>query len=90
MLKFTPILLILLFAVHWRLLPASGMYAVYGGGDLPDLEFVVVNAHATLQASYEAMHGLADGVKTSFASLPCPLPPKPRGCVRASEGYLRA
>lgn len=31
------LLLILGFAVHWRLLPPSGMYAVYGGGDLPDL-----------------------------------------------------
>jgi peptide/nickel transport system permease protein len=30
-------LLILLFAVTWRLLPASGMFAIYGGGDLPDL-----------------------------------------------------
>lgn len=31
------LILILIFAVQWRLLPASGMYAVYGGGDLPDL-----------------------------------------------------
>lgn len=31
------LLLILLFAVTWRLLPASGMFAIYGGGDLPDL-----------------------------------------------------
>ena len=31
------LLLILGFAVHWQLLPASGMYAIYGGGDLPDL-----------------------------------------------------
>jgi len=31
------LLLILGFAVHWRLLPASGMFAIYGGGDLPDL-----------------------------------------------------
>jgi peptide/nickel transport system permease protein len=31
------LLLILLFAVQWRLFPASGMYAIYGGGDLPDL-----------------------------------------------------
>ena len=31
------LLLIYLFAVHWRVLPASGMYAVYGGGDLKDL-----------------------------------------------------
>lgn len=31
------LLLILLFAVHWKLLPASGMFAIYGGGDFPDL-----------------------------------------------------
>lgn len=31
------LIFILLFAVQWRILPASGMYAVYGGGDLPDL-----------------------------------------------------
>ena len=31
------LLLILGFAVKFRLFPASGMYAVYGGGDLPDL-----------------------------------------------------
>lgn len=31
------LLLILIFAVNLRLFPASGMYAIYGGGDLPDL-----------------------------------------------------
>ena len=31
------LLLILIFAVYWKLLPASGMFAIYGGGDLPDL-----------------------------------------------------
>ena len=31
------LLLILLFAVTWQVLPASGMFAIYGGGDLPDL-----------------------------------------------------
>ena len=31
------LLLILLFAVQLRWLPASGMFAIYGGGDLPDL-----------------------------------------------------
>ncbi len=31
------LLAILLFAVELRWLPASGMYAIYGGGDLPDL-----------------------------------------------------
>ena len=34
---FLGLLLILLFAVTWRLLPASGMFAIYGGGDMPDL-----------------------------------------------------
>lgn len=31
------LILILVFAVHWRLLPASGMYEIYGGGDILDL-----------------------------------------------------
>jgi len=31
------LLLILIFAVKLKLFPASGMYAIYGGGDLPDL-----------------------------------------------------
>ena len=31
------LIFILVFAVQLRVLPASGMYAVYGGGDLPDL-----------------------------------------------------
>lgn len=31
------LLLILAFAVELRWLPASGMFAIYGGGDLPDL-----------------------------------------------------
>jgi peptide/nickel transport system permease protein len=31
------LLLILAFAVTWKLLPASGMFAIYGGGDLLDL-----------------------------------------------------
>lgn len=34
---FLGLLFILFFAVQLRLLPASGMYAIYGGGDLPDL-----------------------------------------------------
>ena len=34
---FLGLLLILFFAVKIRLFPASGMYAIYGGGDLPDL-----------------------------------------------------
>lgn len=42
------LLLILLFAVKWRILPASGMYAVYGGGDLPDLLWHLVLPAFTL------------------------------------------
>ena len=34
---FLGMMMILLFAVKWRMLPVSGMYAIYGGGDLPDL-----------------------------------------------------
>ncbi|MCD2185421.1 ABC transporter permease [Rhizobium sp. GN54] len=42
------LLLIYLFAVHWRVLPASGMYAVYGGGDLKDLILHLILPAATL------------------------------------------
>ncbi|RDL47280.1 Glutathione transport system permease protein GsiC [Ensifer sp. M14] len=42
------LLLIYLFAVHWRLLPASGMYAVYGGGDLEDLLLHLILPATTL------------------------------------------
>jgi len=45
---FLGLIFILLFAVQWRLLPASGMYAVYGGGDLPDLLRHLVLPAATL------------------------------------------
>jgi peptide/nickel transport system permease protein len=31
------LILILIFAVHWKWFPASGMYAIYGGGDLADM-----------------------------------------------------
>jgi peptide/nickel transport system permease protein len=34
---FLGMMMILLFAVNLRLLPVSGMYSIYGGGDLPDL-----------------------------------------------------
>ena len=34
---FLGMMMVLLFAVNLRWLPASGMYAIYGGGDLPDL-----------------------------------------------------
>ena len=42
------LLLIYLFAVHWRILPASGMHAVYGGGDLRDLLVHLILPAATL------------------------------------------
>nr|WP_282189026.1 ABC transporter permease [Azospirillum sp. SYSU D00513] len=42
------LVLILLFAVRWRLLPVSGMYAIYGGGDLPDLLLHLVLPATTL------------------------------------------
>jgi|TARA_A100001391_G_scaffold196762_1_gene175911 peptide/nickel transport system permease protein len=42
------LLFILLFAVQWRILPASGMYAVYGGGDLPDLLIHLILPATTL------------------------------------------
>lgn len=34
---FLGMMMILLFAVNLQWLPVSGMYAIYGGGDLPDL-----------------------------------------------------
>jgi peptide/nickel transport system permease protein len=42
------LILILLFAVKWRLLPASGMYAIYGGGDVKDLLLHLVLPALTL------------------------------------------
>jgi peptide/nickel transport system permease protein len=42
------LLLILLFAVQWQIFPASGMYAVYGGGDLPDLLWHLILPSFTL------------------------------------------
>ena len=42
------LLLIYLFAVHWRMLPASGMYAVYGGGDLQVLLLHLILPAVTL------------------------------------------
>jgi len=42
------LLLIYLFAVKWRMLPASGMYAVYGGGDIKDLLLHLVLPAVTL------------------------------------------
>jgi peptide/nickel transport system permease protein len=45
---FLGLLLILLFAVSWRVLPASGMFAIYGGGDLPDLLLHLILPAVTL------------------------------------------
>lgn len=42
------LIFILVFAVQWRVLPASGMYAVYGGGDLPDLLIHLILPATTL------------------------------------------
>lgn len=42
------LILILLFAVKWQLLPASGMYAIYGGGGLRDLLLHLILPAATL------------------------------------------
>ncbi len=42
------LLLILLFAVNLKLLPASGMFAIYGGGDLADLAQHLVLPAVTL------------------------------------------
>ncbi|WP_232819304.1 ABC transporter permease [Saccharospirillum mangrovi] len=42
------LLLIMLFAVQLRWLPASGMFAVYGGGDLPDLLMHLILPASTL------------------------------------------
>ncbi|MBZ8133181.1 ABC transporter permease [Afifella sp. IM 167] len=42
------LILILFFAVKWQLFPASGMYAIYGGGDLKDLAYHLVLPAFTL------------------------------------------
>lgn len=42
------LIFIFLFAVQWRFLPASGMYAVYGGGDIWDLLRHLILPAATL------------------------------------------
>jgi peptide/nickel transport system permease protein len=47
---FLGLLFILFFAVQLRLLPASGMYSIYGGGDLPDLLRHLVLPAVTLAA----------------------------------------
>ena len=45
---FLGLLLILVFAVRLRWFPASGMYAIYGGGDLKDLAYHLVLPALTL------------------------------------------
>lgn len=45
---FLGLLLILLFAVTWKVLPASGMVAIHGGGDLPDLLIHLILPSVTL------------------------------------------
>ena len=52
---FLGLLLILVFAVNLKWFPASGMYAIYGGGDLPDLM-----AHLIMPAF--TLSGVATGV----------------------------
>ncbi len=47
---FLGLLLILFFAVQLRWFPASGMFAIYGGGDLPDLLYHLVLPAVTLAA----------------------------------------
>ena len=47
---FLGLLLILFFAVDLRWFPASGMYAIYGGGDLPDLLYHLFMPAVTLAA----------------------------------------
>jgi len=42
------LLLILVFAVKLRLFPASGMYSIYGGGDLPNLLYHLLLPALTL------------------------------------------
>ena len=47
---FLGLMLILGFAVNLRWFPPSGMYAIYGGGDLPDLLYHLVLPAITLAA----------------------------------------
>ena len=47
---FLGLMLILFFAVNLRWFPASGMYAIYGGGDMPDLLYHLVLPAVTLAA----------------------------------------
>ncbi|SFP92504.1 ABC transporter permease [Tranquillimonas alkanivorans] len=57
---FLGMMMILLFAVNLRWLPVSGMYAIYGGGDLPDLI-----RHLTMPAL--ALSAVATGVIARMA-----------------------
>ena len=54
------LLLVILFALKLRWLPVSGMYAIYGGGDLPDLL-----AHLVMPAL--ALSAVATGVIARLA-----------------------
>lgn len=47
---FLGMMMILLFAVNLRWLPVSGMYAIYGGGDLPDLLYHLIMPALALSA----------------------------------------
>ncbi|WP_158966311.1 ABC transporter permease [Chachezhania sediminis] len=47
---FLGMMMILLFAVDLRWLPVSGMYAIYGGGDLPDLIWHLIMPATALAA----------------------------------------
>ncbi|MEO3997915.1 ABC transporter permease [Mesorhizobium sp. CAU 1732] len=47
---FLGLLLILVFGVQLKWFPPSGMYAIYGGGDLPDLLYHLVMPAVTLAA----------------------------------------
>lgn len=45
---FLGMMMVLLFAVNLKWLPVSGMYAIYGGGDLPDLLWHLIMPAAAL------------------------------------------
>ncbi|MFC6673534.1 ABC transporter permease [Marinobacterium aestuariivivens] len=88
---FLGMMMILVFAVDLRWLPVSGMYAIYGGGDLPDLLHHLIMPAAALAV-------VATGVIASSPARPCwrccgrtsSAPPAPRACARAaSSGATR-
>ena len=77
-------LLILLFAVDLRWLPASGMYAVYGGGDLPDLLRHLLLPALNPLGGRRRGHRPADPLRHAGGAAPGLHP------HRAREGRLRA